>query len=515
MNSKDQKTMLGLDIGTSGVKGILIDEKGEMIAVTTANYPLSTPKPNWVEQDPADWWNATVDVIKKITSHPEVSPQRIAGVGLSGQMHSLILLGKNDSVLRPAILWSDTRTDEECMEINQSIGLDVLRRSVANPAIEGFTLPKILWVRKHEPGVFGKIYKVLLPKDYIRFKLTGEFAMEVSDASGTLMYDVWNRKWSNEILKKVSIPVSWLPPVSESVDICGRISREVSQLTGLPIGLPVVGGGADNTCGAVGTGVINQGQVLASIGTSGVVFAPTRTVKVEEAMRVHTFCHSVPRRWYVMGVMLMAGGALRWYKDTFAQAEIEKARSLNRDVYDLIGADAENIQPGSEGLFFQPYLAGERTPHRSASVRAAFIGATMRHTKNHFSRAVFEGITFGMRDSLEIIRSLGIDISQIRLTGGGAKSKFWRQLQANIYGTEVALVNTTEGPAFGAALLAGAGTGVFSSIEEAVDQTIRVIERIEPDLTLVKRYEEYYRIYSKIFPNLQDSYTAIHKTFRV
>jgi xylulokinase len=329
-----------------------------------------------------------------------------------------------------------------------------------------------------------------------------------------LMYDVWNRKWSAEILKKTSIPTSWLPPVSESVDICGRISAEVSELTGLPCGIPVVGGGADNSCGAIGTGVINEGQVLASIGTSGVVFAPTTSAKVEQEMRVHTFCHSVPHRWYVMGVMLMAGGALRWYKDTFARPEIERARSMSMDVYDLITLEAEKIPAGSEGLFFQPYLAGERTPHRSASARAAFIGATMRHSKNHFSRAVLEGITYGMRDSLEIIKSLGIEIHQIRLTGGGAKSKFWRRLQANIYGTEVALVNTSEGPAFGAALLAGAGTGVYTTIEQAVAQTIRITERIEPDLTLSEHYNEYYRIYSKFFPNLKDSYTTIHKTFR-
>jgi xylulokinase len=512
---RNQKLLLGLDIGTSGVKSILINEMGETLASAFADYPLSTPKPNWVEQDPLDWWNATVKVIQKIISSPIISLNQLAGIGLSGQMHSLVILGKNNAVLRPAILWSDTRTDEECAEINRTFDIELLKRTVANPAIEGFTLPKILWVRKHEPDVFNKIARVLLPKDHIRYKLTGEFAMEVSDASGTLMFDVWKRKWSGELLQKLNLPETWLPAVFDSVDVCGRILPEVSKLTGLPVGLPVVGGGADNTCGAVGTGVISEGQVLASIGTSGVVFAPTRTPKVEKEMRVHTFCHSVPQCWYAMGVMLMAGGALRWYKDTFAGEEIEKARVANKDVYDLITVEAETIDAGSEGLFFQPYLAGERTPHRSASARAAFIGATLRHTKAHFSRAVIEGITFGMRDSLEIIKSLGITIDQIRLTGGGAKNKFWRQLQANIYGTEIALVNSSEGPAFGAALLAGAGTGVFASIGQAVEQTIRITERIEPDLTLSERYSDYYRIYSKIFPNLKDSYTTIHKTFRV
>jgi xylulokinase len=514
MNNKTGKLLLGLDVGTSGVKGILINEKGEKIGLSTAAYPLSTPKPNWVEQDPADWWNATVQVIKKIVSSSGVNPLQIAGLGLSGQMHSLVLLGKDDEVLRPAILWSDTRTDEECREINRMIDQDTLKYSVGNPAIEGFTLPKILWVKRHEPTVFARISKVLLPKDYIRFKLTGTFAMEVSDASGTMMYDVWKRKWSAEILNKLEVPSAWLPSVFESVNICGTISPVVSGATGLSVGLPVAGGGADNTCGAVGNGVINEGQVLASIGTSGVIFAPTTSVKVEQEMRVHTFCHSVPNRWYVMGVMLMAGGALRWYRDTFAQAEMERARLMNMDAYDLIAAEAETIPAGSEGLFFQPYLAGERTPHRSASARAGFIGATIRHTKNHFSRAAFEGITFGMRDSLEIIKSMGVDVNQIRLTGGGAKNKFWNQLQANIYGCEVVLVNASEGPAFGAALIAGTAAGVYIGLEQAVDQTIRIIERIEPDLTLMKCYNEYYGIYSKIFPNLKDSYTTIHKTFR-
>ncbi|MFI5252529.1 MAG: xylulokinase [Bacteroidota bacterium] len=509
----NNRFMLGLDIGTSGVKGLLIDEKGKTITSAFAGYPLFTPKPTWIEQNPEDWWEATVKVIKEIVENPLVKREQIAGIGFSGQMHSLVLLGKNDEVLRPAILWSDTRTDEECRQINQLIGLDVLRRTTANPAIEGFTLPKLLWVQKHEPQVYEKINRIFLPKDFIRFKLTGECGMEVSDASGTILYDVCARKWSDGILKQFSIPKSWLSPVFESIDVCGKISQDALKLTGLPVGIPVAGGGGDNSCGAIGAGVIHEGQMLAGIGTSGIVLAPINNVRVDPEMRVHTFCHSVPHRWYAMGVMLMAGGALRWYKDTFAQAEVEQARSSNRDVYDVITEGAAKISPGSEGLYFQPYLAGERTPHRSANARAAFIGATLRHTKNHFSRAVLEGVTYGMRDSLEIIKKLGIQIGQIRLTGGGAKSAFWRQLQANIYGSEVAIVGTTEGSAYGAALLGGTASGVFGSIEEAVNQTVSITERIQPDVSLIRQYDDYYGIYSKIFPNLKESYASIRKTF--
>jgi len=507
-------SLLGLDIGTSGVKALLIDESGKTLASATSEYPLSTPHPNWAEQDPADWWKGTVKVIREVLALPGVRAEDIKGIGLSGQMHSLVLLDRQQRVLRPSILWCDTRTDRECVQITEQVGRDKLRTFVSNPALEGFTLPKIIWVRNNEPEVFARIHTVLLPKDYIRFLLTGEFAMEVSDAAGTIMFDVARRAWSTPLLKILNVPAEWLPAVFESIDVCGRVTRATADLTGLREGTPVVGGGADNTCGAVGTGVVKQGRVLASIGTSGVVFAFSDQVRVEPGMRVHTFCHSVPGAWYLMGVVLMAGGALRWYRDTFAQEEVALARASGRDVYDILTEEASVVAPGSEGLFFLPYLVGERTPHQSASARGAFIGATIRHTKQHFTRAVLEGITFGMKDSLAIMEGLGVEITQIRLTGGGAKSAFWRKLQANVYGREVALVNASEGPAFGAALLAGAGTRVYSNLVDAVENVVNVTETIAPDPEQVKRYAELFSIYQDLYPVLRSSFMRIHSLER-
>jgi xylulokinase len=504
-------SLLGLDIGTSGVKALLIDESGKTLASATAEYPLSTPHPNWAEQDPADWWKGTIDVVRSILATPGVRAMDIKGIGLSGQMHSLVLLDKQQRVLRPSILWCDTRTDKECRQIMEQVGRERMRTLVSNPALEGFTLPKIIWVRNHEPEIYAKIQTVLLPKDYIRFMLTGEFAMEVSDAAGTVMFDVARRKWSTDLLGIMGVPAEWLPPVFESIDVCGRITKAIAELTGLQEGTPVVGGGADNPCGAVGTGVVKKGRVLASIGTSGVVFAFSDQVRVEPEMKVHTFCHTVPGAWYLMGVVLMAGGALRWYRDTFAQEEMTLARTSGRDVYDILTEGATAVPPGSEGLFFLPYLVGERTPHQSASARGAFIGATIRHTKKHFTRAVLEGITFGMKDSLAIMEGLGVEIQQIRLTGGGAKSGFWRRLQANVYGREVALVNASEGPAFGAALLAGAGTKVYRNLVDAVENAVKVTETIAPDPEQAKRYAELFSIYQELYPALCSSFVRIHE----
>ncbi|HYQ87460.1 MAG TPA: xylulokinase [Bacteroidota bacterium] len=508
-----EQLLLGLDVGTTGVKGLIINVKGEVLAMASSDYPLSTPMPNWAEQDPEDWWNATVRVVRKLTRSSGVTAKDIAGVGISGQMHSLVLLDRNLAVLRPAILWCDTRTDRECRWINEKIGLERLRETVANRALEGFTLPKILWVRSNEPAIYDRIHKVLLPKDYIRFRMTGVISTDVSDASGTLLLDVRKRVWSEPMLSAAGIPAEWLPQVIESTDIGGRISAAAASASGLIAGTPVVGGGGDNACAAVGTGVVKKGRLLASIGTSGVVLAHIDSMKGDPGMRVHTFCHSVPRCWYLIGVVLMAGGAFRWYKETFGQSEVLAARGNGLDAYDVLTEEAARIPAGSEGLFFQPYLAGERTPHQSAAARAGFIGATLRHTKNHFTRAVLEGITYGMNDSLEIIRSLGQTVGQIRLSGGGAKSPFWRQLQADTYGSEVAVVNSSEGPAYGAALLAGAGTNVYKNIIEAVEQTIRVVETREPDMKAADRYKEFYGIYRELYPSLTDIYSKIQRQF--
>jgi len=508
-----EQLLLGLDVGTTGVKGLIINAGGDVLDTASSDYPLSTPMPNWAEQDPEDWWNATLRVVGKLTASSGAAAKKIAGIGISGQMHSLVLLDRNLAVLRPAILWCDTRTDRECRWINETVGLGRLRATVANLALEGFTLPKILWVRSHEPAIYERIHKILLPKDYIRFRLTGEIATDVSDASGTLLLDVSKRVWSEEMLGAADIPAEWLPPLLESTEIGGRMNAAAAGESGLAAGTPVVGGGGDNACAAVGAGVIKKGRLLASIGTSGVVLAHLDAMTGDPKMRVHTFCHSVPRSWYLIGVVLMAGGAFRWYGETFGQPESLTARGNGRDIYDMLTEEASSIPAGSEGLFFQPYLAGERTPHQSAAARAGFIGATLRHTKNHFTRAVLEGITYAMNDSLEIIRSLGQSIGQIRLSGGGARSSFWRQLQADVYGTEVAVVTSSEGPAYGAALLAGAGTKVYENIIEAVDQTVRVVETREPDTEAAARYREFYGLYRELYPSLTDIYSKIQRQF--
>ncbi|HLX11316.1 MAG TPA: xylulokinase [Bacteroidota bacterium] len=506
----NKRFVIGLDIGTSGAKGVLIDEFGAVVSAASSDYPLSTPLPSWVEQNPEDWWNATINICKKLSATEGVASGDIVGIGISGQMHSLVALDANKNVLRPSILWSDTRTEAECVWLKKNIGIENLKKFVANPALEGFTLPKLLWTRNHEGKIFDRIAHILLPKDYIRFRLTGELATDVSDAAGTLMFDVRQRRWSDEMLKRCSISPELLPHVYESTAVAGAVSREAAAATGLPERTPVVAGGADNGCGAIGAGVTEKGRAFASIGTSGVVFAHSDKPVVDDQLRAHTFCSCVPLKWYAMGVMLMAGGALRWYRDTFCMLEVNSAKAHGIDPYDLLSAAARTIPAGSEGLFFQPYLAGERTPHQSASARAAFVGATIRHTKDHFTRAVFEGITFGMKDSLEIIRSMGIGVNEIRLSGGGAKSKFWRQLQADIYGVEVMTVNTREGPAFGAALLAAVGTGIYASIAEAVGQTVRIDDRISPNPDNAKKYTDFYQVYKEIYPALEVVETKIH-----
>lgn len=495
--------LIGLDIGTTGVKGTVIDQGGHICASAAAEYLLSAPKPNWAEQDPEDWWNATLHVLKNLAASLGSAKSEIKAIGFSGQMHSLVLLDNDSRVLRPSILWCDTRTDAQCRSINEAIGEENLKSFVANPALEGFTLPKILWVREHEPEIYSRIAKVLLPKDYIRFRLSGEFATEFSDAAGTLMLDVAARKWSKSMLSQFSIPTSWLPPVFESISIVGKLTQLISAVTGLREGIPLVAGGADNACAAVGCGVVKEGIVLASIGTSGVVLCPSLKPRMDPEMRAHTFCHSVSNMWYVMGVTLMAGGAFRWYRDTFTSGQV------GVDAYEQLTQEAATVLPGSDGLFFLPYLMGERTPHRSATARGAFIGATLSHRRQHFSRSVLEGITFAMRDSLEIIRRLGIPTRQIRVTGGGARSRFWRQLQADIYGSEVAMVGSVEGPAFGAALMAGVGTGVYSSIAEASEEIIPLTETIQPTQES-SIYHERYQLFTSLYPALRNTFDKIH-----
>ena len=502
--------LLGIDVGTTGTKTILIDTEGTLKSSSTVEYPVSTPSPNWAEQEPADWWQATVESVRKVLNQSDINAEAIVGIGLSGQMHSSVFLDQHNEVLRPAILWCDTRTKQQCQWIVKKVGVEGLRKYVSNFAFEGFTAPKIIWLRENEPETYAQVETVILPKDYIRFRLTGELATEVSDAAGTLLFDVKNRRWSAQMLQQLQIPSSWLSDVHESTDICGRITDDAAQLTGLKIGAPVGGGGADNTCGAVGSGIVKPGRVLSSIGTSGVIFAHTDSVKVDPQMRVHSFCHSVPHKWYLMGVVLSAGGSFRWFRDTIGGLEAKTEEFSGIDSYDILTREAEGINPGSEGLLFLPYLMGERTPHRDAQAKGVWFGITSRHRRGHLIRSVLEGITFAMRDSMEIIRGLGVEVKEIRATGGGARSRLWCQLQADIYGAPVVTVNTSrEGPAFGAALMAGVGTGVWTDLVEATDQTVDVTATTQPIDQNVETYNQLYPIYQSLYPLLKEKFAEV------
>jgi len=501
--------VIGCDVGTSGTKAIVVSESGEVLSKVMVEYPLSTPHPGWAEQHPDTWVKAAFSAIAGAVKKAGVSPSDVKALGFSGQMHSSVFLDKSGKVLRPALLWCDTRTHQECEDITRKAGISNLRKWVSNPALEGFTLPKILWVKRHEPRTYAKIAQVMMPKDYVRYRLTGEYSTEVSDAAGTLYFDVKNRRWSKELLSRLGIPPSWFPRVVESQEICGRLTASAAKALGLKSGTPVVGGGADNTCGAVGNGIIQKGDVMASLGTSGVFFAHSDRVKVDPGLRAHSFCHSVPGKWYLMGVMLSAGFSLRWYRDGLGLTEKETARRAGKDPYNVLSDLAKKAPEGSEGLLFLPYLMGERTPHKDPNARGAFIGVSARHGRAHFARSVFEGITFGMRDSLEIFRELKVPIRRVVATGGGAVNPFWRQLQADIYGEEVVTVSSQEGPAFGAAILAMVGAGLHASVPSACSKLIRVATRTSPRKRSVEAYDRWYGEFRKLYPVLKGSFGSI------
>lgn len=501
---------LGIDIGTSGTKTLAIRENGAILASATVEYPLFSPRPGWSEQSPQDWWNATVESIQAVLSKGEIAPGDVKGIGLSGQMHGSVFLDKDRQVIRPALLWNDQRTADECAEIeSRAGGRAVLIDLVANPALTGFTAPKILWLRNHEPQHYERLTQVLLPKDYVRFRLTGEFATEVSDASGTLLLDVRQRNWSAPLLETLEIDPALLPKVYESEVVSGQLTREAAECLGLPQGVPVVGGGGDQAAGAVGNGIVSRGVVSATMGTSGVVFAHSDEVEIDPQGRVHTFCHAVRGKWHVMGVVLSAGGSLQWYRNQFADAEVATARAMGTDPYALLTAEAEQVPAGSEGLFFLPYLTGERTPHADPHARGAWIGLSLRHGRGHLVRSVMEGATLAMRDSLEIIRGMNIPVEQIRLSGGGARSPFWRQMQADVYGRNVVTINAEEGPAYGVALLAAAGTGAYADVVEACQATIRVTGETELDPRMMEVYDRAWPLYQQLYRSLRADYEQI------
>ena len=501
--------LLGIDIGTSGTKTLLITQEGQVAASSTQEYPLYTPKPLWSEQNPADWWNAVCVSIKDVLARSGVEAKDIAAVGLSGQMHGAVFLDDQRNVLRPAILWNDQRTQAECDWIMDTVGRDRVVELISNPVLTGFTAGKIVWLRNHEPHLFARVRKVLLPKDYIRLLLTGEYATEVSDASGTALFNVRKRAWADEMLDACSIPRDWMPRSYESPEITGRITSEAARATGLAEGTPVVGGAGDQAAGAVGNGIVETGIVSSTVGTSGVVFAFSDEPVVDPMLRLHTFCHAVPGKWHLMGVMLSAGGSLQWYRDAFGQDEKNVASAMGVDPYELITAEAARAPVGSEGLIFLPYLTGERTPYPDPHARGVLFGITRRTTKGHVARAVMEGVAFGLRDSFEIMQAMKLPIHQVRASGGGARSALWRQIQADVTGFTHITTNVNEGPALGVAILAGVGTGIFPSVPEACRTLIRPQDRTEPCTPNHAAYNRFYNVYRNLYAHLKADFAEV------
>jgi xylulokinase len=500
--------LLGVDVGTTGIKALAIRPDGTIAAERFTSYEISSPRPKWAEQNPDGWWAAFCSTVSDLLEN-DVQADSIAAIGLSGQMHTSVFLDADCRVIRPAILWCDVRTTSQCETITERVGFELLRDEASNPALEGFTAPKVLWLRENEPEHFQRLRRLLIAKDYIRYKLTGELATDVSDAAGTIMFNVKDRRWSQAILSALDIDPAILPPVVESHEVCGQVTPEAARLTGLRAGTPVVGGGADNACAAVGTGIIEEGTVQASIGSSGVVLAALAEHRVDERMRLHCMNHAAPGMWYLMGVMLTAGLSFKWFKEALCQDEIRKAREQSVDVYDILSGMAASAPPGAEGLLFLPYLSGERTPHADSDARAMFMGLSLRHTKAHMVRAVMEGVAFGLRDSLELVRTLGVEANNIVVVGGGAKSSVWRQIQADIFGRPVCRLEVADAAPFGAALLAGVGAGVFPTCADAVKQSVRKIDETAPIPANTDRYEQFYGIYRNLYLTNKDDFHKI------
>jgi xylulokinase len=485
--------LVGLDVGTGGARAVAVDGSGEIVAEASSEYQLNTPRPGWTEQDPEDWWTGAKEVLARVASEAG----EVGGIGLTGQMHGSVFLDASDTVIRPALLWNDQRTQAQCDRITQAVGGERLISISGNPALTGFQAPKILWLRDEEPENFGRVSRVLLPKDYVRLRLTGEYASDASDAAGTLLLDMRARDWSGEILDALEIPNEWMPEVYEGPENTGSLRESIAEELGLPSNIPVAAGGGDNAAAAVGTGIVGPGLVNSSVGTSGVLFAHTEEFKPDPSGRLHAFCHAVPDAYHLMGVTLSAGGSLSWWRET-----------LGGDFDELVRA-ASDVPPGSEGLVFLPYLSGERTPHLDPRARGAFFGLTARHGAGHMTRAVMEGVIFSLRDSLEIMRDLDVPIEDVRATGGGARSALWRQLQADIYATPIRRTVADEGPAYGAALLAGVASGVYTDVDEATS-VVKVREEVtEPEPERSKAYEDYYEVYRSLYPETRSTMSRL------
>lgn len=508
---KDKNYLLGVDIGTSGTKTIIIDENGNIISSDLKEYHLNTPKPGWAEQNPKDWYYAAIDTILGAMLKAGITGADIKAIGLSGQMHGSVFLDKNEQVIRPALLWCDQRTEPQCKEIYEIFGFENFIKLSFNKALPGFTSPKILWLRENEPENYKKTAKILLPKDYVRFMMSGIYATEVSDASGMLLMDIKNRTWSDEILNGLKIEKNLLADIFESEEVSSFVDKKTAKLTGLIEGTPIVGGGGDNAAGNVGSGIINEGIISNSIGTSGVVFAHSDKPVYDPKGRLHSFCHAVKGKWHLMGVTLAAAGSQKWFFDAIGPSrEIEKEFPEGKK-YKLFDKEAEKIKPGSEGLIFLPYISGERTPYADPYARGVFFGLSYLHNHSHFVRSVMEGVAFSQLDCLNLMREVGITSSKIIMVGGGSKSKIWKEIICDVFETKIASLRNEEGPSFGAALLAGIGCGIYKNTEEAVNKSVKVLSERISNPENSKVYKKTYEIYKSLYKSLKSDFKMLYK----
>ncbi|MBV4432267.1 xylulokinase [Clostridium tyrobutyricum] len=492
---------LGIDLGTSSVKLVIMNEKGNILESVSKNYDISYPEPGWAEQNPDHWWNSTKSGIKELIDKRNIMPESISGISFSGQMHGLVILDKNNEVLMPAILWCDQRTQKQCDYLNMKFGQNKLSEYTGNMALTGFTLPKVLWVKENKPDIYSKIAHIMLPKDYISFKLTGIFATDVTDASGTVMFDVKNRKWSGEMIDLLELDEKVLPEVYESYEVIGTVSKEVSMETGLSTKTNVIAGAGDQAAGAVGTGTVDSGILSVALGTSGVVFASSEKFYVDKKNRLHSFCHA-NGKWHQMGVILSAAASLKWW--------IENVNiDVHGDAFEKLLKEAEDSHVGSNRLLFLPYLIGERTPYNDPYAKGSFIGLNITHNRGDMTRSILEGVCFALRDSLEILKSMNVDMKEVRISGGGSKSRLWRQIVADVFNLNVNLVNSSEGPAYGAAILASVGCKLFNSVDEACASLIKSVEILKPKIENVQKYNRLYKVYSSLYYCLKDKFKEI------
>ncbi len=501
--------VIGVDCGTSGTKTVLFDGKGSVVASETIEYPMYQPKNGYAEQEPSDWANAMVNTIKSVMARSRVKKEDVKGIGISGQMHGLVLLDNENNVLRRSIIWCDQRTAHEVEEMNRIVGRERLVEITANPALTGWTAAKILWIKNNEPDIYSRIAHILLPKDYLRFVLTHEYATEVSDASGMQLLDVPNRRWSDELLSALEIDKEWLGKVYESCEVTGTLTRSMAEELGLCEGTIVVGGAGDNAAAAVGTGVVEDGKAFTTIGTSGVVFAHTSKISIDKQGRVHTCCAAVPNTWHVMGVTQGAGLSLKWFRDNFCMTEKETAKLMGVDEYYLMDKQAEEVPVGANRLLYLPYLMGERTPHLDPDARGVFFGLSAIHTRRDMLRSVMEGVTYSLRDCIEVFREMGVNVSDMMACGGGGSSPLWRSMLADLFNSSVKTAASKEGPALGVGILAAVGAGFYSSVAEACAEIVKIDKVQTPNEKNVNEYDKYYQLYREIYPALKDKFSKL------